>query len=305
MQRGTIVKQNKKWCLRYYETVLKGSQPVRKKSFKVLASIGKDYPSKTSVLTLADKILQPINTKQQVPESSLQLSTFIENHYLPWARLNLRPSTVNGYEKDIYNIHLKERLGDIRLRDFRTVTGQRLIAGIPNVGHKTLQRIKSFVSGVLTYALREGILDGNNPMHPVKVPGRPAKFKGGVYSMQEIFNMLEALEAFDGDRQRKKCSYAEVPKGTAQAVICTAAFTGLRLSELRGLRWSDYNGRTLNITRSVWRTHVQGTKTIESEASVPVIPTLQRVLEKYRDLIKPKPEDYIFAGPRRGAPLDC
>jgi integrase len=262
MQRGTIIKQNGKWCLRYYETVLKDSKPIRKKSFKVLAPIGKDYPSKSSVLNLADKVLSPINTRQQAPESSLKLTDFIEIHYLPWAKLNLRPSTVKGYEKDIYNIHLKDRLGDIRLRDFRTVTGQRLIAQIPDVGHKTLQRVKSFLSGVLTYALREGILDGSNPMHPVKVPGRPVKFKGGVYTMQEIFNMLEAVAAFEMNRQPKKSSYQEVPKGAAQAVICTAAFAGLRLSELRGLRWSDYDGRTLNIARSVWRTHVGATKKI-------------------------------------------
>lgn len=235
MQRGTIVRQNGKWCLRYYETVLRDSVPVRKKSFRVLAPIGKDYPSRTSVLTLADKILAPVNAGQSVPESSLTFVAFIDNHYLPWAKKSLRPSTIKGYE-DIYNLHVKSRL-DIRLRDFRTVHGQRLVTSIPDVGHKTLLRVKSFVSGVITYALREGILDGANPMHPVKVPGRPKKFKGSAYSMEEIFAMSEAVEEFEKGRIKKKFAYSEVLPGTALAVIWTAAFAGLRLSEIRGLRW--------------------------------------------------------------------
>jgi len=71
-----------------------------------------------------------------VPESSQRLIDFIDNHYLPEANKTLRPSTFKGY-KDIVKLHLRKRLGDIRVRDFRTVHVQRLMAQIPNVGHKT------------------------------------------------------------------------------------------------------------------------------------------------------------------------
>ena len=152
------------------------------------------------------------------------------------------------------------------------------------LGTKTLLRIKSFLSGVFTYARREGILDGENPMRGVSVPGRPTRFTGATYSIEEIERMLILLPE------------------PARTVVATAAFTGLRLSELRGLRWSDFDGEMLRVRRAVWRTHVGATKTPESEASVPVLPFLRTVLDKHRTF---EPSDaYIFAGKRKGAPLN-
>jgi len=157
MQCGTIRKHHGSWTLFYYDTVIVENRHVRKKVSKKLADVGDDYPTKRSVLLLAEKILTPINNQTVTPESSQRLTDFIDNHYFPYVRKALRgrPSTVKGYEKDIYELHLRKRLGDIRLRDFRTVNGQRLIAQIEGPGHKTLMRIKSFLSGVFTYALRK------------------------------------------------------------------------------------------------------------------------------------------------------
>jgi integrase len=88
----------------------------------------------------------------------------------------------------------------------------------------------------------------------------------------------------------------------AKTVVAVAALTGLRLSELRGLRWSDYDGESLRISRSIWRTHVSLPKTSESEASIPVLPELRIVLDRHRD--GASDNAYIFAGKRRGQPLN-
>ena len=55
---------------------------------------------------------------------------FVERTYLPWAEEQKRPSTHKGY-KDIWSVHLKARCGSIRLRDFRTCDGERLLAETP------------------------------------------------------------------------------------------------------------------------------------------------------------------------------
>jgi integrase len=127
-------------------------------------------------------------------------------------------------------------------------------------------------------------------MVDVSVPGRPTKFHGPVYSLEEINKITEAVE--------------KNPDKTALNVILVAAFTGLRMSELRGLRWSDFNGISLRVVRSVWRTHIGPPKTDDSEGAVPVLPLLRKLLEEYRAKTKGKPDDYIFAGERRGAPLN-
>lgn len=289
MQRGQIYKSHGSWFLRYRETHLQDGRPVSKRMCARLAPVSEDYPSKRSVLLLAEKILAPINAGTMQPASTQRLVDFIEHNYFKHAKTNLRPSTVKGY-KDIFSDHVQSRLGDIQLRNFRTVTGQHLLAQIfaeDKIGHTSMSRVKSFLSGVFTFALREGVLDGVNPIRAVQILGRPVRTKQRVYGLGEIDIMLRSLPEPD------------------RTVIAVCAFTGLRISEVRGLQWGDYNGASLEIRRSVWRTHVGATKTVESEASVPVLPFLQKVLEAHRGRSKrTQPLDYIFAGERRGQPLN-
>ena len=197
-----------------HEDVLRDGHLIRKKSFRILAPVSKDYPYKTSVTPLADKILSPLNSGTPVPESSQ------DNHYLPEANKTLRPSTFKGY-KDIVKLRLRKRLGDIRVRDFRTVHVQRLMAQIPNVGHKTLLRIRATLSAVFTFALRTGVIDGFNPMHAVSVPGRPKKYKPSRYSLDESAKIAKAVHHNDA----------------AFVAVSIATFAGLRVSEIRGPRW--------------------------------------------------------------------
>lgn len=91
------------------------------------------------------------------------------------------------------------------------------------------------------------------------------------------------------------------PAGTACAV---ASFTGLRMGEIRGLRWEDYNGEELNVRRSVSETHVGEAKTEGSEGAVPVIPVLREMLDEHRKRSpRTGPGDYIFAGEKMGFAL--
>ncbi len=298
MQRGQIFKHRGNWRLRYRENIIEDRQPQKVLRSSFLAPIGKEYPSKCGVELLADRILAPLNAGTAQPESALTVTYFIETFYLPHVQKELRPSTYKDCRRDVYEKHVKIRLGEIRLRDFRTVNGQRILRDIADsnsdVGHKTLLRIKSFLSGAFKHAKREGFLDGENPMRDTSAPGKPEKFKGDVYSMAEIERIVDCVGKVDM---------------RALAVISVAAFAGLRLAELRGLRWSDYDGNTLTIRRAVWRTHVGATKNPASQASVPVLPILKKVLDDHRDRVVASgkhygPDDYLFAGERRGAPMN-
>ena len=184
MQRGYIYKHHGAWFVQHYDVRFVDGRPFRKRVAHKLAPIGPDYPTKRSVWSLAEKILQPLNSAQLLPESALPIIEFIERFYLPHIKSRLRPSTVNDY-LDIVDKHLKPRLGNIRLRDFRVVHGQRIMAAIPGVGHARLLRIKAVLSGAFAFAMREGIIDGPNPIHGVSVPGRPSHFKGGAYTLRE------------------------------------------------------------------------------------------------------------------------
>jgi integrase len=68
----------------------------------------------------------------------------------------------------------------------------------------------------------------------------------------------------------------------ASTIVATAAFAGLREAELRGLQMEDFDGKFLHVRRSVWRTHVNATKTDASESVVPVIRPLKKILDGHK-----------------------
>lgn len=289
MQTGTIIRHRASWTLVYYDTQFRKGKQERIRVWKKLAKISKEYPTAESCRLLAAEILAPINRQQSVPESSLPLSKFIDDYYFP-GQVELKPSTVVGY-KSIYAAHLKNKPElKIKLRDFRTVHAQRLLRGIPKVGHLTLLHIKGFLSAVFRWAKQEGFFDGINPVIDAKTPGRPTKRETPIYSIDDVNGMLERL-----DHNQDACD-----------VIALLSLTGISQSELRGLRWSDWNQQegTLDVARAVWRTHVGSTKTPAREASIPVISLVKDLLQGRRERVKPSADDYMFAGIRRGAPLD-
>jgi integrase len=309
MQRGTILHRGKSWVLRYWDVQIKNGVRVRVHVHKRLAPVGPAYPDKKSVEPLAYEHLRPLNTKLTTPESATPITEFIETVYLPMVKQFLRPSTYKGYTTGEYQRHFKHRLGNLRLRDFRTAHGQRLISSIardnPEIGHKTLLRLKSFLSGVFRHAKTEGYLDEENPMRDVSLPKtvRRTKFRGEVYTMPEVVSLLA------------NTYWPDYHGRTAFAVVATAAFTGLRLAELRGLQWRDFQDGRLSVKRTMWRTRESLPKTESSENTVPVLPILRSMLDNYRHFLEGlveegnlgkelNPTDWIFAGERRGTSMN-
>ena len=83
-----------------------------------------------------------------------------------------------------------------------------------------------------------------------------------------------------------------------KTLVLLAASTGLRQSELFGLKWRDINfdERTINVTRSIVCGVVRHCKTESSQKPVPVHPLIVETLLKWREQ-QPyrKPEDWVFA----------
>jgi integrase len=91
-----------------------------------------------------------------------------------------------------------------------------------------------------------------------------------------------------------------VKKPMAKAAIMVATLTGLRMSEIKGLRWNDYDGKVLNVRRGVVDGIVGDTKTKTSKAPVPVVKTLKKILAEH--LKNNSGDGYIFHG-ETGEPI--
>jgi integrase len=277
MQTGRIERKGQSWILRYGVKVLgPDGQVVWAKRAKKLAPVCDDYRSEASVRHLAAEILAPLNAKTAKPEITDTVQHFFENTYLPYCKSVHKPSTYNGYKFLLEQ--LKPHLGAYRVRDFGTVEAEKLLndyAQAKNRAHNTLKNVRGFLSGGLRYAVRVGVIKFN-PIRETVLPrnGKPMA-NTRAYTLTEIKAMLKVL----GE--------------PARTVVTVAAYTGLRLGEIRGLRWEDFKGEVIEVKRSVWRKHVGNTKTVSSAGTIPVIPVLGKALNEHRAK-SPAGQQYLF-----------
>lgn len=122
-------------------------------------------------------------------------------------------------------------------------------------------------------------------------------FDGRAYSLEEIALMLTVLPE------------------PSRTVVGTAAFTGLRAGEIRGLTWDAYSPAdksdenslgVVRVLRSVWRGRVGEPKNSRSKATVPLILQLEALLERHRKACGNPASGPIFAnGVGNPLDLDC
>ncbi|MBZ5685575.1 MAG: tyrosine-type recombinase/integrase [Acidobacteriia bacterium] len=97
-----------------------------------------------------------------------------------------------------------------------------------------------------------------------------------------------------------------VLKEPTRTMVFVAVFTGLRVGELLGLKWSDIDLQKMvvHVVRSIVMQHVGDCKTEASRKPVPLDLRLAKVLWDWR-LQSPYPtdEDWVFASPHSGGKL--
>jgi integrase len=175
-------------------------------------------------------------------------------------------------------LYLKPNLPKIAIRDFRTADATRLLNDINQrhgIGKKSLRHCRALLGSIFKHAERNEAHCGHNPAQNAEIPRAAAKSAPTyAYSVSDVFAMLSVLD------------------GVAKKAVALMFFAGLRPGEARGVMWEDYDGETLHVRQSVWRTHVTSPKTLESAAPVPVAGTLREILEESR-----RESGFILAAP--------
>ncbi len=86
----------------------------------------------------------------------------------------------------------------------------------------------------------------------------------------------------------------------AATVVATAAFTGMRKGEIRGLLWEKYYKDSIWVAQSVWERFVSEPKTERSNSAVPVIKPLAKMLRKHRQSSGNPESGFVFVSRRDG-----
>ena len=269
-QEGYIYKNNGYWYVRFYQREWgQDGSAVRKQRAVRLAPVSSDYRSKRAVEPLRDELFTRLglNTSSYNIRSTMTLNEFAANHYFPRFVPELKPSVQVSY-RSIWRRHLGPLCGRSRLRDFRTYEGQLVMDELARreLGKNTLKRIKSVLSGVFAEAIRQGALDGTNPMREVRLPRRGVKPPGlpSAYTLKDVRWMLQWLPE------------------PARTVVQMFAYTGLRRGEVSALRWENIHDGAIWVEQSAWHGQFTEPKSAMSKAPVPMIGPLAEALEVYR-----------------------
>jgi len=270
-QKGTIIRFNEHWHVRYWERRMIGGVIEQKRVTHPLGPVttcGKHPPA--DIKTAAAAHMATVNDCLIPVERIVSFADFVAGIYLPWVGEAKKPSTEKGYN-DIWKHHLKaassRENGDVNLKDVRTFTVQQWLNEIGKKGlsQNSLKRIQSVLSGIFKQAKRLGYYDGINPVQDTAVnPHAAPPAETYAYSLEEIQAILAALPE---------------PAATCFAV---ASFAGLREGEIEGLEWPDYRDGALHVARAVWNGQTGKPKTTKSAAPVPVIKQLADRLEIHR-----------------------
>lgn len=139
------------------------------------------------------------------------------------------------------------------------------IARPQKLNRNSLKHIKAFLSAIFKLAKQQGYYQGENPVRDTATSPKAAKPQETyAYELSEIQQMLSVMPE------------------PAATIFAVAAFTGLRRGELQGLRWEDYQGGEIRVSRAVWEGYVNDPKTRHSKGAVPVIKQVAERLEFHR-----------------------
>ena len=284
-QKGYLYEDHGAWYVQYRQRISQADGSSQLKRVSKCLGRSNDFSNIFEVEKSRESFMQTVNRDRLSANSRITLTAFVEGAYLPWTKEERRASTSKGHQ-EIWINYLRNRVGELRLREFRTVDASRMLRAIAkerDLTKTTLQHIKSVLSTIFTFAKNDGAFDGANPVDGVLIPW-DAREPGEThaYDLTQVLQILDRLPLI------------------AKGLVATAAFAGLRLGELRGLEWTDYIGAELTINRSIWRSVISPPKTRASRNSVPVIPALAEILDEYRrSMGNPETRVVFHSGNRR------
>jgi len=127
-------KKGNLWLVRYYDNQVLPDGTIQRlqRAHKLVEAVG-EYRSKRAARVLADEFLAPLNDGRSTPQSTMTLTQFVENIYLPFVQAHKRISTFHGY-RNMWKAYLKPH-GEIALRDFRTADGEQVLDAIADRAH--------------------------------------------------------------------------------------------------------------------------------------------------------------------------
>lgn len=251
---------------------------------------GRQYQAVRNALMARKAELLDNCTDQQA--SGIKLSVWMERWLEGEQRMLVKPSSYQTYLNS-YRKHIRPHLGNIPLCRLTPACMQDFLEALEAKGLApgTIRSIYRLLSAGLRSAQEEGLIRKN--------PCRKARMRTRLPSEQRILNHEE---------QARICALTEPESIPALLGL----FTGMRIGEICGLKWTDvdWQRRTISISRTVQRIRLNNAASNaaktqlsvglpKSARSQRIIPVPGHILKLLRPLQKGTP--YIFGTADRAA----
>jgi integrase len=284
MQHGCMERLNRKrgpqvWQFRWSEIDLDGKRLYHK---KIIGSV-EHYPDETAVRRAVVGLLSELNNDVQSANPRVMTIAQLCDHF-EQRELSKENTWRSHATKKIYKAYLtrwvRPHWHKYELAEVRTIQVESWLRGLP-LAKSSCAKIRNLMSVLFNHACRYELFD----LNPIYLVRQSAKRRRApiVLMPSEIKALVDNL----GIRER--------------TLVLVAISTGLRQSELFGLKWGDidFTQRNMYVTRSIVYGVVGPCKTESSQKPVPIHPILANALLQWRKEARyTKLDDWVFASKR-------
>jgi len=283
------------WVYRWRELQEDGRRAQRKKVVGDLAR----FPTKTAAKKAVDNFRVEINARQDCVGKITfeQAWGHFQLHELRDPEIGRSETTIENY-LTLFQAHIIPRWGGIPLDQIKAVEVEKWLRGLrclprpwqrpsappveqPPLSPSSKAKIKSRMYSLFEHAKRHELCN-TNPMETVRQGSKRLR-KPDVLKLDEIRSMMQ-----------------EISNPAIRLAVLVAGVTGLRRSEVRGLRWHDLDldADWLTPTQGSVRKHITNLKTRASGEAIPIPKALSEAFREWRKQTLYRADaDWVFASP--------
>jgi len=215
------------WWLLYRQDEVVSGKRIRKRKRIKLASV--EMPER-EVLKIAAETLRPMNQGLITIGSATKFDDYVESEYKLAILPTFTARTQERYEGIVRN-YLSPEFGQLALRELTPLRIQKYFSAMSKspLSHESKDKIRDVLSSILGSAKDYGLIV-TNPVEGVRLPRSGKGHRSKPYITPEQFFALLQL----------------IPEPYA-TMIYVAVYTGLRASELVGLRWKNVHADSITV----------------------------------------------------------
>ena len=287
------------WWILFYQDHFSNGVRTRKRTRKKLAPV---TTLEREAKKIAAEFLRPQNQGLVTLGSATPFTHYVESVYIPTVLPLMAKSTQERYGGVIKN-YLVPAFGSACLRDFTPLSVQQYFSAQRNskLAHASLDKIRDVLSSIMGSAKTYGMLV-TNPVEGVRLPpAKRGKRRKPFLTPAQFTSLLPLL-----------------PEPYATMVF-VATYTGLRVSELIGLRWKNVHADAITVEERYCRGDWGQPKSQASNATIAVNrAVIERIQQLKGKTVRVKaghatrtysivktcgPDDLVFQSVTKGRPM--